>query len=123
MNVRCQARADHADRVANSLLGVDEKFVGQDVQDFAVGRQGDAASRVNGSAHVFALDVARAMADADSATAVYAAYVIARHADHSSFHWNVGDAFGFFHGAPNGVGLAIVLNPQTLSKTIPSPAP
>src|SRR5258708_31214936 len=102
MNVRFQALADHADMVANSLLGVDEKFVGQDVQDFAVGRQGDAASRVNGSAHVFALDVARAMADADSATAAYAAYVNCPHAHHSSVPWDVGDAFVFFHGADSG---------------------
>ena len=58
-----------------------QKFVRQDVQHFAVFGKRDVARGIDGAAHVFAFDVARAMAERDAAAAVHAAHVAAGDAD------------------------------------------
>src|SRR5689334_25298234 len=102
MNIGFEALTYHAYGVANAVLRVDQEFVRQNVQHFAVRRQRDVARGVDGTAHVFTLDVARAVADADAPAAVHAAHMAAGHTNHRGFHGNVSDAFGFFHGAANG---------------------
>ena len=64
VNVDFEALADHADGVANAVLRVDQKFLRQHVQHFAVFGQRDVARGVDGAANVVALDVARASAQA-----------------------------------------------------------
>src|SRR5213593_1525323 len=53
MNVHFQPLANHADGVANAVLGIHHEFVRKDMKDFAVFGQGDVASGVDGAAHVF----------------------------------------------------------------------
>src|SRR5580704_10720419 len=62
MHVGFQALADHADRVANAVLRVDDKFVRQNVQHFAVFGKRNVAGSVDGAAHIVALDIAGAIA-------------------------------------------------------------
>src|ERR1700675_1438793 len=100
MDVGFEALADHADGVANSVLGIHHEFMRQDVQHFAVFGKRDVAGRIDSAAHVVALDVARAVAKGDAAAAIYATHVAASYANHGSFDRDVGHAFGFFHGAP-----------------------
>ena len=59
MNVGFKALADHADGVANAVLRIHDKFLRQNVQDFAIFGQRDVARGIDGAADVVALDVAR----------------------------------------------------------------
>ena len=114
MDVGFEALADHADGVANAVLRVDQKFVRENVQDFAVFGKRDVAGGIDGAANVVAFDVARTMAEGDAAAAVDAAHEAAGHADHGGFHRNVGDAFGFFDGAANGTDGRVEIDDQAL---------
>src|SRR5580692_6859318 len=101
MNVGFQTLPDHADGVADAGLRVHHKFVWEDVKNFAVFGKGDIAGRVDGAADVIAFDVARTVPQGNAAAAVNAADVASGHTDQGLFHRDVGNAFGFFHGAPN----------------------
>src|SRR5271154_3015718 len=102
VDVCLQALADHADGVADVVLRVERKFLGEDVQDFAVFRQLHAAGGFDGAADVVALHVARARADRDAAAAIDAAHVRAGYADQRGFYRDSGERFGFFDGAADG---------------------
>src|ERR1700691_3034791 len=99
--VRLEALANHADRVADIILRVERKFLGQHVQHFAVFRQLHAAGSFDGAADVIALHVAWAGADGDSAAAIDAAHVRAGYADQRGFHGDADERFGFLDGAAN----------------------
>src|SRR3984893_2669077 len=116
MNVGLEALADHADGIANAFLSVDEKFVRKNVQHFAIRRQADVTSGIDGTPHVFALDVARAMADADAAAAVDTAHMTAGHADYRGFDRHIGDTFGLFHGAADRTHRRIQIHDQALAQ-------
>src|SRR5580700_12276826 len=102
MDVGFQTLADHPDRVANTLLRVHQKFVREDMEDFAILGESDVARGIDGAAHVFAFDIARTMPEGDTTAAIHATNEVAGHADHGGLNRNVGDAFGFFDGAANG---------------------
>src|SRR6266404_8114433 len=51
MNVGLKALAHHSDGIANAFLRVDEKFMRQYVQHFAVGWQSNVAREIDGAAH------------------------------------------------------------------------
>ena len=99
VDVDFEALADHTDRVADVVLVIQEKFLREDVQDFAIFRQLHAAGGFDGPADVVALHVARARAYRDAAAAVYAADVRASDADQRRFHRHAYEGFGFFDGA------------------------
>ena len=56
VNVGFEALADHADGVADAVLRIDEKFMRQHVEHFAIFGKRDVARRVDGAAHIFAFD-------------------------------------------------------------------
>src|ERR1700747_2401686 len=99
MDVGFQSLADPPDRVANTLSRVHQKFVREDVEDFAVLGESDVAGGVDSAANVFTFDIARTMPEGDTTAAIHAANEVAGHADHGGLYRNVGDAFGFFDGA------------------------
>src|SRR5580658_9997494 len=101
MDVGFKALADHAYGVTNADLRVGRKFMGQNVEDFAVFGKRDVAGGVDGAADVVAFDVAGAVAEGDAAAAVDAADVAAGYADDGGLNGNVGDAFGFLDGTAN----------------------
>src|SRR5271163_931981 len=102
VDVCLQALTDHADGVADVVLGIERKFLGEDVQDFAGFRQLHAAGGFDGAAHVVALHIARARAYGDAATAIHTAHMRAGYADQRGLHRDADEGFGFFHGAANG---------------------
>src|SRR2546427_891540 len=112
MDVDFQALAEHADGVAYAVLGVDNKFMRKDVQNFAIFRKRDVAGSINGAADVFALDVSRPLSQGDAAAAVYAAHVAAGNSDQRFLHRHVGYAFGFFDRATDGADGGIKINDQ-----------
>src|SRR2546426_4713286 len=67
MDVDFQPLAEHADGVAYAVLGVDNKFMRKDVQNFAIFWKCDVAGSINGAADVFALDVSRPLSKGDAA--------------------------------------------------------
>ena len=115
MDVCFEALADHADRVADVVLLVQEKFLREDVQDFAIFRQLHAARCFDGAADVVALHVARARAYRDAAAAVYAADVRAGYADQRGFHRHAYEGFGFFDCAANGADSEIEIYDLTFA--------
>src|SRR5580704_87758 len=102
VDVCLEALADHADRVADVILGVERKLLREDVQDFAVFRQLHAAGGFDGAAHVVTLHVARARAYGDAAAAVNATHMRAGDANQRGFNRDAGERFGLFDGAANG---------------------
>ncbi len=56
MHPRLQPHAGHADRVLNAFLVVDDEFLGQDVQDFLIGRNRDHPRRLHDPVHVLRRD-------------------------------------------------------------------
>ena len=60
VHVYFEALADHADGIADVVLLVDEKFLREHVQNFAVFRKRNGARGVHGAAHVLSFDIARA---------------------------------------------------------------
>src|SRR5271169_1688607 len=118
MNVCFEALADHADGVADSILRVHHKFVGEDVKDFAVYGKRDVACRVDGTTDVVAFDIARAIAEREAAAAVDSADMAACHTNHSGLNRNVGDSFGFFHGSADRTHGGIEINDEAFAQTL-----
>ena len=118
MDVGFQTLADHANGIADALLGVDQKFVREDVENLAVFGKRNVAGSVDGTAHVIAFDVTRAMAERDPTTAVHTANVATCDADERGFNRHIGHAFGFFHRAPNGANRGIEIYDQSLAQAL-----
>ena len=68
-----EPRADHAHRVEDAGLIVDDELARQQVQNLAVGRTLDGARALHGGAHIFARDLAHAAAQLESAVGIEAA--------------------------------------------------
>ena len=67
MYVGFQALADHADGVANIVLGIEKKFLREDVKYFAIFGQLHATSGLDGPAHIVALNIAWTRGHGDAA--------------------------------------------------------
>jgi hypothetical protein len=117
MDVGFEALADHADGVTDAVLCVNHKFVGQDMEHFAIFGKRDVAGGVDGAPNVVAFDVAGAIAERDATAAVDAADVAAGYADDGGLDGNVGDAFGFFDGTANRTNRGIKIYDETLAQT------
>src|SRR3984957_19717840 len=70
VHVGFEARAHHADGVADIVLSIEKKFLRKDVKNFAVFRQLHAAGGFDGATHIVALNVAGTRADRDAAAAI-----------------------------------------------------
>src|SRR5262249_102570 len=101
VDVGFETLADHAHGVPNSLLGIDRKFVGESVEDFAIFGERNVARGIDGPTHVIALNVAGTVAERDATTAIQAAHVAARYTDESGFDRNVSYPFRLFDGTAN----------------------
>src|SRR5207237_7065125 len=88
VNVGDQTLTNHAQGIADAVLRINDEFVREDVQDFAVFRERNVACGVDGAAHIFPFDVARALTQGDPAAAVYAANVVSGDADERFFDGN-----------------------------------
>src|SRR5262249_30618667 len=118
VNVGFETLAYHAESVADAVLGVNAKFVRENVQDFAVRRKRNVASGVDGTSNVVAFDVAGAIAERDAAAAVDAAYVAAGYANDSGFDGNIGYAFGLFDSAANGADGRVEVDDQPFAQAL-----
>ena len=102
MDVRFEALADHADGVADAVLAIENEFLREDVEDFAIFGETDIAGGFHGAADVVFLDVAGALAESDAAAGIYAADVAACYAYYGGFERHAYEAFGFFYGVADG---------------------
>jgi hypothetical protein len=117
MDVGFEALSDHADGVANSFLRIDHEFMRQNVEHFAVCRKRDVASCIDGAAHIVALNVAGASAEAEATAAVDAANMAASYADHRGFDRDVGYALGFLNGAANRANCGVEIDDEAFAQT------
>ena len=85
-------------------LLVEDELLGEQVQDFAIGGEGDGAGAIDGVADIVPGDFAEARAEADAATAVDAADVGTADGDDASFDDGLGGVFGRDRGAIDGCG-------------------
>lgn len=116
MNVGFEALANHADGVANPVLGINGELMRQNVKHFAVFGKRDVARCIDGTANVVAFDIAGAIAEREAAAAVDSAHVAAGNADHRRFNRNVGYAFGFFDRATNRADRRIEIDDETFAE-------
>jgi len=103
-------------RIANAVVRVHDKFVGKNVEDFAVFGKSNVAGSIDGAFHVVALDVARTIAKRDAAAAVDAADMAAGNADERGLNGNTGNGFGFFHGSANRADRGIEIDDKALRR-------
>ena len=101
VHVDFEALADHAHRVANIVVRVEQKFLREHVQHYAIFGQSDIARGIHGVANIVALDVARRVPERDSAAAVHSANMAAGNADERGLDGHADDGFGLFNGAAN----------------------
>src|SRR5487761_178815 len=102
VHVRFQSLPHHSDGVANVILRVDVKFLRQDVKNLAIVRQADVFRGFDGAAHIVAMNIARALAQRDSAAAVHSTNMTAGDSDKSRLDRDAHDVLRFLHGAANG---------------------
>ena len=81
MRFHFQPEADHAHRLFDAVLPVHRKAARNDVQHFAVLRNGNRARRIQRPAHIVGGDAAIAAIDAHHAARIDRRHVAARHAD------------------------------------------
>src|SRR5487761_221165 len=102
VNVRFQSLAHHSDGVANVILRVDVKFLRQDVKNFAIVRQADVFRGFDSAAHIVAMNIARALAQRDSAATVHSTNMAAGDPDERRFDRDAHDVLRLLDGTANG---------------------
>ncbi len=117
MHVGFQTLANHADGIANTILGIDDKFVRQTrggLRDRPGVRQ---FGRHRWSRFKSSRSMSRGRgAERNAATAVDAAHMAAGNANDGGFDGHIGDAFGFFNGAANGADRGIEIDDETFAQ-------
>ena len=103
MNADFDFLAHQAGRIVHAGLAVDDELLRKEMQGFAIFRQWDGAGLFDGSADVFAADLAGAPAKGNSAMAVYAANMRAGDADDSVLDGGLGNVLSFLNGLLDGV--------------------
>ncbi len=107
-----QAYAGHTHRLADAVLGIDDEFLGQDVQDLLVGGDGHGARRVDDPLHVAGGHFL--VADSDDAMGIQAADMTAGDARVDRVDLAAGHQLGLFHGALNGMHRGFDIHHHTL---------
>src|SRR5271165_7488521 len=96
MHTHFKARGHHAERIVDSGLIVENKFLREQVKDFAIGGKSDSAGALDGLLDFIASDFAGTRAQTDAAVAVDAAHMGAPDSDNGVLHRRSGDIFRGF---------------------------
>ena len=115
VQVDFQPIADHPHGVMNAGLLVEDELLGQQVEDFAIGRQGDGAGAIDGGADIVFGDFAQAGAEADAAAAVDAADVGSADGDDEAFNDGLRGVFGHHGRAIDGHGCGREVGDESLA--------
>ena len=118
MNVGLKALADHADGIADADLRIEQKFLRQHVEDDTIFRERDTPRRFDGVSHIFAVNIARTIADGDAAAAGDAVNVSASHADDGALDRHAGDAFSDFERVANRAGHGFEIHDQAFANAL-----
>ena len=109
VQVDFEARADHAHRIEDAGLIVDDELAREQVENFAIRRALDGAGALHGGAHVFARNLAHAAAQVEAAVGIEPEDVRAADADDALVDVGAGHALGVlaggFHGLRGGTEL------------------
>ena len=101
MHANFQAGRHHAQRIVHSGLIVENKFLGQQMQDLAIVGQRNGAGPVDRLLDFVSSDFPRTRAQADAAVTIDAAHVDSADADDGLFHGSARDVFRGFDGFLN----------------------
>ena len=85
MHVGKQLRTDHADRIKDAGLPVEDVLAGQKMKNLAVGRALNGACPFLGRTHILAVDLAHARTERDAIAGVKALDVRSADAHHTAF--------------------------------------
>src|SRR5262249_332572 len=107
---------DHADGVADAVVGIHDKFMRQDVEDFTILGEIDVTGRINGVTNILPLDITRAIAECNASARVEAAHVRTSHTDQRGLDGNARDAFGFFNGAADRANRGVEVDDRTFAE-------
>ena len=118
MHVGFETLPDHSNCVADVVLRVEEKLLGENVQHFAIFGKLYAPRSFHRAANVLALDVARAASHSDSAAAIHSAHVRTCDADQRGFHRHADDGFRFLNRPANGTHREIEIHNLALAPTL-----
>ena len=115
VQIHFQPRADHADGIEDAGLLVEDELARQQVQNLAIGRALDGAGALDGGAHIFAGDLAHAVAQLDAAVGVEAANMRAADAHHALVDVGARHALGLLVGGLDGLGGGSQIGDQPLA--------
>src|SRR5881397_419412 len=104
MDVGFKTRAEHPDRIADTLLVIDDELLRKDVNDLAVGRKRNGPRRLDHTPHVFTVDLARTRRNRGHAPAVEASDVRSGKADIDHLDFAARHGFGFTDAFLNRFG-------------------
>ncbi len=97
MDIHFETGAEHAERVADSILIVNDEFLRQDMYDLAVRRQRHGSRRLDDAANILAIDLARPRGNGRHAAAVETPDVRSGKADINSFDLAARHGFGLMN--------------------------
>ena len=115
VQIHFEARADHADRIEDAGLLVEDELARQQVENLAIGRQRDGARALDGGAHIVAGDLAHAVAQLESAVGVEPANMRAAHAHDALVDVDARHALGLLVGGAHRFGRRTQLGDQPLA--------
>ena len=111
-----EAGRHHSQGIVDSGLAVENELLRQQVQDFAIGGQGNRASLVNCHADFVAGDFAGARSEADTAVTVHAAHVGSRGPDERVLDCGSGGVLGLDDCFLNGRGCLLHVNDEAFAR-------
>src|SRR6266849_5616854 len=97
MDANLKSRRHHSDRILNTGLIVENKFLWQQVKNFTIAGQRDGAGFVHGLPDFLAADFARARAETDAAMAVHPADMCAGDTDQPMLDRDTRNIFRMFY--------------------------
>src|SRR5665213_3248267 len=102
VQIHFKPRAHHAHRIEDAGLLVKDELARKQMKNLAIGRQRDGARTVNGAAHIFARNLAHAVAKPKAAVGIESANVRTAHAHRALHYIEPRYALGLFTGGTHG---------------------
>ena len=117
VNPHLEPRRHHSQGIVYARLIVEDEFLRQQMQNFAVGGQGNRARLIHRQLDLIASNLTRPCAQTDAAVAVDSANMSTTDADDCVLHGRAGDIFRGLHGSLNRRHCLFEFNDHTLARS------
>src|SRR5688572_5606338 len=118
MAIHLQPRAQEAKRITNTVLAINDKLLGQDVNNFTVSRQRHCLCRFNHPPNVFFGDLTVVSVDSDCTAAVKALYMHTGKAHKHGLDRSPGSFFSVFDSLLYGTDSSIEVDDYSLAQSL-----